>query len=109
MRVDRLQSRRHGPHHVGKLGIADMFDAVDMGNLDRNPVWPERRRPKKIINRCHHLSFLPTDTAMIMLTVIIICISIGTPETSSKFTLAKHNIKTKDRQSKQENTAEQVL
>ena len=59
MRVDRLQSRRHGPHHVSKLGIADLLDTVDMADLDRGPVGPQRRRPEKIINRCHHLNFYP--------------------------------------------------
>ena len=83
IRVDRLQARGHGPHHVGKLGIADLLDAVDMADLDRGPVWPQRRRPEKIINRCHHLNFLPTDIAMIMVIIMIIGICIGTPETRS--------------------------
>ena len=109
MRVDRLQSRRHSPHHVGKLGIADLLDAVGMADLDRGPVWPQRRRPEKIINRCHHLNFLTTDIAMIIVIIMIIGICIGTPKTRSWFTLAKHNIKAEKCQSRQENTAEQIV
>ena len=48
MRVDRFQSCHHGPHHVGELGIADLLDAVDMGDLDRGLIWPQHPRPKKL-------------------------------------------------------------
>ena len=105
MRVDRLQSRRQGPHHTGKVGIANLFDAVNMGDFDRRPVWPQRRRPEKIINRCHHLLFLPTDTAMVLVIIIIV----GNSDTRSRFTLDKHYIEANERQSRQENTAEEIV
>ena len=55
-----------------KRGIADLLDAVDMADLDHCPVWPQRRCPEKIINRCHHLNFLPTEIAMIIVIIMII-------------------------------------
>jgi hypothetical protein len=66
MRVDRLQPYRHCPCHVSKFGISDLLDTIDMSDLNRDPVWPKRRRPEKIVNRHHHLCFLPTDIAMVL-------------------------------------------
>jgi hypothetical protein len=71
MRVDRLQPSRHGPHHFGKRGIADLLDAVGMRYFNRNPVRPQSRRPEKIVNRHHHLEFIPT----------VMIILAGAPET----------------------------